>query len=116
MTEAQIRALFAHIRAVRDRWAREVQDRVGYDLGSYVDIEDGITNDSIEFVWQSYGDHRETNEIPLLAFVDFDAAALPEIARRKAERAQEAERRRVQQERRDREEYERLRHKFEPDR
>ena len=100
MTEQQMRDFFAHIAATADRWQREG----GGWVGDHAYLEPG--GDVVTFR-DSYSEGTE--EIPLLAFYDFDTA----IAEERERKAEEERKWQAWQEERDRRNYEALRQKFE---
>lgn len=103
MTEEQIRAFFAHIEATRLHWAAEFYTVAG----DYCALTE--RPDAIEFLdYDPYDAGGNRDAIPLLAFVDYEAAVRAERDRRDAE----ALRHEAQKEERERQEYERLRQKY----
>jgi hypothetical protein len=104
MTEQEILQFFDHIRKTAERWTRTRGCFVPTD--GMVDLTEDRR--SLYFYKREYGDSYD-GEIPLIAFVDFDAG-VDEHFRRIEERQRSWE---AQEEVRDRHEWERLKQKFE---
>lgn len=106
MDEATIRAVFAHIEAVRARWDADEGTIEYVPEQSCARLnEDGRT---VDFLFHEYGMTIRA-AIPLLAFTDYAAG----VAQRDGEHAARQAAHETEREQRDRATYERLRAKFE---
>lgn len=89
MNVSQLRATFAHIYAVRERWRAEFPDW----FGEYVRLDSG--RDGVAFLdWNREEGEATVVSIPLLAFTDFDAAVARQRILSEADRAMWASERR----------------------
>ena len=101
MSEEQIRAVFEHVEAVRQRWSRDF---------SYIsDFSYAALGDDGEIVFLACGyDGSERDSLPLLAFVDYDTA----LTQAREHKAREQALWELQRETRERQEWERLQRKY----